>query len=364
MRPSVGLLLLFVAFGSALEIKAKRAASGAEEDDVDRFSHIRVRPRETFVAAGALTVAATAAQVLKPQWVERALGAAGGANAAGRALYSLIKYVDDLKTANPLGLTMGHGLLLKAIAEVLAQVIPQASSPLAWLDPLRIVRSTIASLLSSSLTFYYWTRLSWVRALKAPAWLASVLGQKLGTTITKTFVTQALYRPINVYLFLLGQAFFRGDSARALMHTIRSKFKGGLLGGIAFFTVSNLIMFSIPVPFLHPIIGAIAGLIFNVWLAMVAYQKDAPAAATPPPPLEPATGLVPLAAFRDAVGESPVAAFPATASLLGMVGVLEGLAAASIYARTPTMSVKTTNTDVQPTPNTPDVLGETVVAHA
>jgi len=351
------LLLLFLSVSSALELKARQKATDLEEDDVDRYSHIRVRPRETFVATGVLTVAATAAQVLKPQWVEQALGSTGGANVAGRTLYSLIKYVDDLKTANPLGLTMGHGLLLKAIAEVLAQVIPQASSPLAWLDPLRIVRSTIASLLSSSLTFYYWTRLRWVRALKAPAWMASMLGQSLGTTITKTVITQALYRPVNVYLFLLAQAFFRGDSARQLVRTIRNKFKGGLLGGVAFFTVSNLIMFSVPVPFLHPIIGAIAGLIFNVWLAMVAYQKDPPKDT---PQIEPDAGLVPLETFR----ESPVAAFPATASLLGMVGILEGLAAASLYARTPVTSVKIDNTHVQPTPITPDVLGDTVVAHA
>ena len=34
-----------------------------------------------------------------------------------------------MKADTPLGLTMSHGLLLKAIAEILAQVIPQSSAP-------------------------------------------------------------------------------------------------------------------------------------------------------------------------------------------------------------------------------------------
>ena len=126
-----------------------------------------MKPRPTFVATGVLTAAATALQVVKPAWVQGALGNKCESG-AGAALLACVSYVDDLKTANPLGLTMGHGFLLKAIAEVLAQVIPQAGSPMAWLDPLRVLRGTIAGLLSSSLTFFYWTRLPWVRALKAP----------------------------------------------------------------------------------------------------------------------------------------------------------------------------------------------------
>ena len=101
----------------------------------------------------------------------------------------------------------------------------------------------------------------------------ALLGKTAGTSVTKMVVTQALYRPINVGLFLSMQSLFRGDSARQLVEVMRTKFKGGLLGGIAFFSVSNMIMFSVPIPFLHPIIGAIAGLIFNVWLAIVAYKK-------------------------------------------------------------------------------------------
>lgn len=355
MRRSVLCLAVLVvlqlsARADALQLKKKDATTADDDDGVDRYSHIRVKPRETFIASGLLTAAATALQVTKPAWVQNAFGACE--SGASAALYSVVKCVDDLKTSNPLGLTMGHGLLLKAIAEVLAQVIPQAGSSLAWLDPLRIVRSTIASLVSSSLTFYYWTRLPWVRAIKAPSWLAFLLGKTFGTTIAKTAVTQAVYRPANVFLFLLAQAFFRGDNARALVKTLRNKFKGGLIGGVAFFTVSNLIMFSIPVPFLHPIIGAIAGLIFNVWLAMVAYRKD-PEPAAAAPDAASALQLSPLTALAD----SPVAQFPVTASLLGTVGLLETLAAASLYARQPTLSTKATDTmSVPVTPATASML--------
>ena len=53
-----------------------------------------------------------------------------------------------------------------------------------------------------------------------------------------------------------------------------AQLRASLIGGIAFYTVSNLLMYSVPVPFLHPIMGSIAGLVFNVWLAMVAYKKS------------------------------------------------------------------------------------------
>ena len=183
---------------------------------------------------------------------------------AGAMLLKLVTKINEWKVTNLLALTMSHGLLLKAVAEVLSQVIPQRSGGAAWLDPLRVVRSTVASLLSSSLSFFYWSRLEWVRAITAPGWLRFVFGKTLGTSIAKMVTTQVIYRPINVFLFLGMQSFFRGDSARQLVQVIRKKFKQGIIGGIAFFSVSNMIMFSVPVPYLHPIIGAIAGLIFNV----------------------------------------------------------------------------------------------------
>jgi len=107
----------------------------------------------------------------------------------------------------------------------------------------------------------------------APGWITGLLGKGLGTATFKTVVTQALFRPWNVFLFLALQSVFRGDSARALVSVINSKFKASIIGGIAFYSVSNLLMYSVPVPFLHPIMGSVAGLMFNVWLAIVAYKK-------------------------------------------------------------------------------------------
>ena len=57
------------------------------------------------------------------------------------------------------------------------------------------------------------------------------------------------------------------------MSVLNSRFRKSLVGGVLFYSVSNLLMYSVPVPFLHPIMGSIAGLIFNVWLAIQAYKK-------------------------------------------------------------------------------------------
>lgn len=252
MRQARYLLLLLV---PVFALVAKPRDHSSEGNDVDRYLHVPVLPRCTFVATGTLTVAATAAQVVKPAWLARYLGCYGE-HGLGAALLKGLTWFQEMQTTNPLEITMAHGLLLKSIAEILAQVIPQSSSGTVWLDPLRVVRSTLAALLSSSLTFYYWTRSSILRRVTAPAWLRSVVGKTLALSMTKMVATQAIYRPLNIFLFISMQSLFRGDNARQLVHEIRSKFKSGLVGGLIFFSISNMIMFSIPVPFLHPIIGA------------------------------------------------------------------------------------------------------------
>ena len=108
---------------------------------------------------------------------------------------------------------------------------------------------------------------------KAPDFIAALMGKGFGLAFFKTVVTQALFRPVNVLLFLALQSIFRGDTARQLVNIFSKKFKSSVVGGIAFYSVSNLLMYSVPVPFLHPIMGSVAGLIFNVWLACVAYSK-------------------------------------------------------------------------------------------
>ena len=187
-RRSILLGLLAIAGGTqALQLRAKD-----DDEKVDRYGQVQVQPRATFAAAGLATVAATALQVVSPSWLQQNMACD---NALCGAVLRCVSFIDRLKTTNPLGLTMGHGMLLKAIAEVLAQVIPQGMGASAWLDPLRIARSTIASLLSSSLTFYYWTRLDFVRRLAAPGWLSRLLGRGLGTSLTKMVVTQVSAPP-------------------------------------------------------------------------------------------------------------------------------------------------------------------------
>lgn len=187
---------------------AARRRNQAEEPAIDRYSHFKVRPKLAYATSALLVGAATGMQVITPDWLQRTLPE-WCASAAGATALRCVEYLQNLKTSSPLGFTMSHGILAKAVAEVFAQVIPQAHLSRAWLDPLRIVRSTLASLLSSSLTFFYWTRWSVLRGLRAPGWLSSVLGKAFGTSVTKTAFTQAIYRPINIFLFLAMQARLR-----------------------------------------------------------------------------------------------------------------------------------------------------------
>ena len=249
-RSQVVLAAVLLSGVAALEVK--------KDDAVDRYSHFRVNQPLTYAATGLATASSVAALVVTPAMLDGAFPEACK-NGIGAMAVKCSSVIQGLKVSAPLELTMAHGFLLKAIAEVLAQIIPQNSDPLgAWIDPLRVIRSTLASLLSSSLTFFYWTRLPFVRSMTAPGFVRAMLGKVFGTSVTKMFVTQLCYRPINVGLFLAMQSIFRGDTARQFVNVMRSKFKGGLIGGIAFFSVSNMIMFSVPVPFLHPVIGASA----------------------------------------------------------------------------------------------------------
>jgi len=251
------------------------AASAKDDDDkVDRFGQVKIKPVLAYAASGLTVTAATALQVMTPGWVQNTLGSAceGG---LGKMCLQCVEALTEMKTSNPMGLTLGHGIVTKACADVLAQVIPQNDAAAVWLDPLRVFRSMMASVLSTSMPFYYWTRFM-ARSTTigpAPGFVKALLGKGFGTALWKTIVTQILFRPFNVGLFLVLQSIFRGDTARQLQSIIKNKFKSSIIGGVAFYSVSNLLMYSVPVPFLHPIMGSVAGLIFNVWLAIVAYKK-------------------------------------------------------------------------------------------
>ena len=264
------LLLAAVASCSALTLAAKDG--DVDEKGVDRFMQSKVKPLGAYVGAGAIVTLATGVQIATPGWMRKTFGAACESGVGAVAMHC-VEAIEGMKKTNPLGLTLYHGLVTKACADILAQTIPQHASGAAWIDPLRLFRSTLASLLSTSMPFYFWTRFMARSMASAPEWLSAALGKGFFLALFKTVVTQALFRPVNVILFLGLQSLFRGDTARQLVSMMRSKLKQSIIGGVAFYSVSNLLMYSVPVPFLHPIMGSVAGLIFNVWLALVAYRK-------------------------------------------------------------------------------------------
>jgi len=267
----IAVLSLFFNPVSGLVVAA--AKKDDDESGVDRFGQTKINPLGAYVASGLIVGAATGVQVMTPGWLEGVLGESCKSG-VGAMCMSCIEALNEMKTSNPLGLTLGHGIITKACADVLAQSIPQYGAPVAWLDPLRVFRSMLASVLSTSMPFYYWTRyMARSTTGKAPEWIKTILGQNFGSAMWKTVVTQILFRPFNVALALVLQSIFRGDTARALVHIMKTKFKSSIIGGVAFYAVSNLLMYSVPVPFLHPIMGSVAGLIFNTWLAIVAYKK-------------------------------------------------------------------------------------------
>jgi len=252
-----------------------------DDDKEDHYGLVKGEPRKVLALSGLLVFSATACQMVTPGWLGGVLGDAA-ASPVGKTALKCAAALQEQRRSNPLGMVLAHGIAAKASADVIAQTIPQMSAASIWLDPLRVFRSMLASVLSTSLPFYYWTKIMplvfrgykpWVqKAMAAP--LAKVFSSTFITSLLKTLFTQLTFRPFNVLAFLALKSIFGGDSARQLVAMLRSKFKQSVIGGIAFYFVSNLIMYSIPVPFLHPIMGSVAGLIFNVWLAIIAYSKS------------------------------------------------------------------------------------------
>lgn len=207
-------LLALVVSGSALTLAEK--GEGTDEKGVDRFLQMRVKPMGAYVGAGAIVSLATGVQVATPGWMQKTFGSACE-KGAGAFAYRCIQAIEDMKKTNPLGLTLYHGIVTKACADLLAQTIPQNSNGVAWIDPLRLFRSMLASLMSTSIPFYYWTRFMARSMASAPEWLTNLLGGGFFLALFKTVVTQVLFRPVNVALFLGLQSIFRGDSARQLV---------------------------------------------------------------------------------------------------------------------------------------------------
>lgn len=269
----MGRVLLLAAAAAVVFGGDPVAKNWEPQNDDEKLLKFRIKPMKSYVSSALIVGSATGLQMVTPGWV----ASVGG----GETLQKCAGWLVGMRKDHPLAMVSAHGLLTKGCADLLAQTIPNGAAPAVWIDQLRLVRSTLASLISTSLPFYYWTKVMarWFRNYKTSVLSSGVVGSKIlsstfVTSLVKTTVTQALFRPINVFLFLALQSIFRGDSARQLVDTIKKKFKGSLIGGVVFYSVSNLLMYSVPVPFLHPIMGSIAGLVFNVWLAIVAYKKS------------------------------------------------------------------------------------------
>ena len=170
--------------------------------------------RSTYVTSALVVSAATGLQVMTPGWLRRVLGSACESGLGGVAL-RCVEFLDTQKRTNPMGLTVAHGIVTKACADVLAQTIPQQHAAAVWIDALRAFRSMLASVLSTSIPFYWWTRFMARSMPVAPNWVTSVLGKKFGTVTFKTVVTQTFFRPVNVFLFLFLQSVFRGGKCSA-----------------------------------------------------------------------------------------------------------------------------------------------------
>ena len=172
---SMKLLLLTLLVSPAVSLIAKPSKE-AENDSVDRFMQFKIKPGAAYVASGLIVGVATGVQVATPGWVEKALGPSCKSG-FGALTLRCIDALNDMKSSNPLGLTLGHGIITKACADLLAQTIPQQAAMSAWIDPLRLFRSMLASVLSTSLPFYFWTRFMARSMPIAPSWVTGMLGR-------------------------------------------------------------------------------------------------------------------------------------------------------------------------------------------
>ena len=114
------------------------------------------------VASGAIVTVATGLEVATPGWVKKSFGTACERGVGAVALRR-VEALHAMKTTKPLGLTFGHGVVTKVCADLLAQAKSRShqSAGVAWIDPLQMFRSTMASMLDDGQVadvLYYWTR--------------------------------------------------------------------------------------------------------------------------------------------------------------------------------------------------------------
>ena len=252
---------------------------GAKDAEEDQMGKLKVPRTAAFATSALLISSVTAAQIITPGFLE--------SKGASSIAIGAANWVQTTRKVHPLAMTIGHAVISKSCADVVAQAIPETDSGLATIDLLRVFRSMIACILSISIPFYYWTKIvhatfasfkASVLAGSLPDGLKSWLTGGFGANLLKTGSTQLIFRPIDVGLYLSLQSVFRGDSARQLVNLLRTSYVRTLVGGLIFYTFSNMIMFTIPIPFLHPIFGSVFGSMFAIWMAMQAYRNKPKAA--------------------------------------------------------------------------------------
>jgi hypothetical protein len=253
-------------------------------------------PRKVVATSAALVIGATAAllpaQLSLPlsgsalASLQAPIAAAMGAmpapvREAGAAAAGAIK---GAVVNNELGLVLAHGLLSNGVSDALAQAIAAREEGALQLDWKRIRRTTAVSFLSDDLPFILWVRALWKffeRAKPAiaastvlPPWLAAALSSPLGIAALKTAASQIGYESTSTAAYLGMQEAARGGGPRRILREIRQKFWRAWKSGLAFFSVTHLLIFMLPLWWLQPLLDNLSCLAFNTYLAMLSHADD------------------------------------------------------------------------------------------
>jgi len=167
-------------------------------------------------------------------------------------------------------------------ADIMAQAISaRAEGDAMAVDWRRVPRSAFSSLLSDDLPFLLWSRGLWeaseriVASLQASTLsprLVKVLTNTLTITAVKTIITQLVYETSSNAAYLSIQAWLRGGGWRAIGAELSSKFLGVWWDGVIFWSFAHIVVFSMPIWWLQPIADNLFTLVFNTYLAFVAYK--------------------------------------------------------------------------------------------
>lgn len=159
-----GFLLALALAGAAAQApvlisrSAVLAAAPSKEEPQDTYGLVAASPAKVYSTSAFLVVLATSLQLVTPKWLQGVLGAQS-ASGVGVLAVKFAAWLQTMRKNNPLAMVLAHGIVTKACADGLAQTIPKQDSAQVWIDPLRVFRSMLASVLSTSLPFYYWTKM-------------------------------------------------------------------------------------------------------------------------------------------------------------------------------------------------------------